>query len=623
MLLPEQKQKLVNAGYSASKIAAYERSKGLGSPTPQSGFGAALRDIPSDIGETVQNVGQAAAQGFFNKPLEARAQVERGEISGGAGFLKSLGAGAAGASRAIGEGILGVGKLFTSPKTEENIGQFVGEKVGQVAQTQPVQDLIARYQALTPEQKALVQGAGGLAEGAATALGFGPGVRAAGTVVKKTGQVAATGVKTAVPAVGTVAKLPIRGYAEAQGALTGTSEETISQAFNAARRGGKELEEFTKALRNKTTPEELVVRMREGVETVNAQKSANYSKKLAEIGDTVVDTKGIVPEVQANLKSLGIKINEEGVLDFSNSKFSTVPSAGNKLQTMYDKVVGLGDQRSLRDIDTLRQALKNLELAGDDNAARTANFAITNATNKVREAGKQVEGYGKMLSEFVDDAQFLDEVTEALSSGDKATIDTAYRKMATALKTNNEQRRNLLMELDEVTGGYVLSSVAGQQLSEALPRGLSRYMVGIFAGTALGTGGASLLPALVFASPRVVGEVLRAAGIAQGKVDKLINAFTKAKKEIGLPAGGTIQSGVRESVPSSNGSTLLDKAKGAFNTVRQEGKRGFVSINPRVAELRRTLAGIEKQINNTADKNAKIRLAKARDDIKRKIREIE
>src|SRR3990167_11053488 len=93
------------------------------------------------------------------------------------------------------------------------------------------------------------------------------------------------------------------------------------------------------------------------------------------------------------------------------------------------------------------------------------------------------------------------------------------------------------MELDEATGGYILSQVAGQQLSEELPRGLFRQIAAVMAGASVVTGGVSagLLPALVFASPRVTGEVLRALGIAANKIDALLGAFSKVRREIQIP----------------------------------------------------------------------------------------
>lgn len=536
-LTPEQRQKLIDAGYSASKINAYESAKGISTPKPQSGFVAAVKDIPSDIGEAFSRSKEAVQQGI-NTANDVRARVQNLETTPAAGTFQTIGGGLKAGARVVGEGFLGLLKTFTSPGTEKTVAGKVQEGAQKVAQTDIVQNLALKYASLSDEEKRNVDAAFGVLEAAGTVAGAGPAFKTARAGLSPVADAAGAAARTAAPIAAKAASIPVTGIAEVQGALTGTSGETVRQAFNAARRGGKELDEFTKSLRGNTTPEQLVNRLREGTDKINAEKSARFGEMLNTIGDQSVDTSSIVSGVAEDLKKIGVKIADDGSLDFSESKFRTVPQAANKLQAMFDEVKRLGDQQTVRGIDTSRQALGALLLTGDDASARTANLAITNAINRVRSAGKSVDGYGEALVQFGDDSEFLNEITRALSSGDKATIDTAYRKLATTLKTNNEQRRNLLMELDDATGGYILSSVAGQQLSEELPRGIFRQIAAGMAGVSVATGGisAGLLPALVFASPRVTGEVLRALGIAAGKVDTLLGAFSKVRSEIKIPS---------------------------------------------------------------------------------------
>lgn len=546
-LNPEQKQKLIDAGFSAQKIKSYENAKGLSSPAPQSGFRAAVKDIPSDLGEMVSRSKEAINQGI-QTATDIQGRVENMETTPMAGTYQTVGAGLKAGARVVGEGFMGVLKSFVSPQTEQAIAGKVQKGAEKVAQTDIVQSLAQKYASLSPEQKRNVDAAFGVLEAGATVVGAGPALGSAKAGLAPVADVAGGVARAAGPIAAKAGSIPVKGVSEVQGALTGTSGETVRQAFNAARRGGKELDEFTDALRGKTTPEELVTRLRDASDTVNAEKSAKFSEMLKSIGNEVVETKNIKTEVADDLKKLGVTVDKNGILDFSNSKFRTVPQASNKLQAMYDEVSRLGEQQTIQGIDTSRQALASLLLTGDDASARTANLAITNAINRVRGAGKTVDGYGEALAQFGDDSQFLNELTRALSSGDQATIDTAYRKLATTLKTNNEQRRNLLMELDEATGGYILSSVAGQQLSEELPRGLFRQIAAGIAGASVITGGVSagLLPALVFASPRVTGEVLRALGIATGKVDSLLNAFSKVRGELKIPTTFNVDDKIKD-----------------------------------------------------------------------------
>jgi hypothetical protein len=349
-----------------------------------------------------------------------------------------------------------------------------------------------------------------------------------------------TAVGAGLPILAPISKAITRGLskfggkvgAEVQGAITGTSAETIEQAFLAAKKGGKELDTFTSALRGKTTPEQLVNQIRDNVSVVNTQRQQMFRNTLAEFGDVVLDTTPAKQGFVQNLQQVGIEIAEDGTLNFDNNKLRLVPAAQTKIQQAFTDLMNTPAQSTLVDVDTTRQALKALSMAGDDPSANLANKLLDDAVRSVRNtASQQVPEYGQMLNQFAETSEFLDEITRGLSTGDKATVDQTYRRMATALKTNNEARLSLLQELDEVTDGAILSSISGQQLSETLPRGIFRQIAAGIAGGSVLTGGApsGLIAPLVLASPRVTGEVVRALGLATAQTEEIIKAISQAR----------------------------------------------------------------------------------------------
>ena len=399
--------------------------------------------------------------------------------------------------------------------------------------------------------------AGAVAKGA-RALGFARGAETVGKIAggAATGAIADAGVSMAegngprlgfgtvlgagIPAVSPIAKaiskaslkLAGKGAAEIQGALTGTSAETVEQAFNAARTGGKDLDAYTEALRGKTTPEALVNGVRENIDRIATQRQTLFRETLAELSDTTVSTAPAKEAFLQDLASAGITVGDDGLLDFTQSKLRTVPNAQSKLQQAWKEVNDMPETLTIGEIDTTRQAIKGIKaIAGDEPSANLANMLIDDAVRSVRGAGEQVDGYGKMLDNFGETSEFLDELSRGLSTGDARTIDQAYRRMATALKTNNEQRMALIQELDQATDGAILSTIAGQQLSEKLPRGIFRQIAAGMAGGAMLTGGISmqLLPTLVFASPRATGEFVRALGLGAAKTDQVIDALQTAR----------------------------------------------------------------------------------------------
>lgn len=155
-------------------------------PKPSAGvFSRAVVDIPSDLGEVFKGATDAVAGGIETASA-VRERVESGETSPVAGTFQTIGAGLRAGAEVIGQGVLGVGKLFTTPEAEKAIGEGVQSGVEILSQTAPAKEIIRQYEALTPEQKRNVQGALGAAEGLTTAFGFAPIVSKLKGVISET-----------------------------------------------------------------------------------------------------------------------------------------------------------------------------------------------------------------------------------------------------------------------------------------------------------------------------------------------------------------------------------------------------------------------------------------------------
>lgn len=142
-------------------------------PTQTGGFGATLRDIPSDVIQTFGGAVESVTKGM-ETASDVRRRVEMGETTPLAGTLQTIGGGLRAGAEIIGQGILGLGKTLLSPKREEQVAETVASGVERIAQTQPVQEISQRYSELSPEQQRNIQGALGAGEGLATTFGFAP-----------------------------------------------------------------------------------------------------------------------------------------------------------------------------------------------------------------------------------------------------------------------------------------------------------------------------------------------------------------------------------------------------------------------------------------------------------------
>lgn len=521
-------------------------------------------ELPKPKSERVQDIEETISRvsSSLGERADKIAEIKSAEASGQQGAVRSLfqkiGQGAGAVSDVIGQTAIGLGKAVLSQKAEEKIASTVSNVVSDpefIGNLPEVQNILNKYESLKQTNPSLARdidaslGLGQLGLDIATA-GIG------GQAVKGGAKLAAKGVETASQGAGKVAKLTGRGIAEIEGALTGTSAETLEQAFSSAFRGGEELNKFTKALRGELTPEQLVQNVRNSIDVVDTRKTTEYSQGLNSIKNIPVTTEDLISGATRKLEEFNITINPDNTLNFSKSNLRTVPAAQTKLQSAYEELLRANNSVNVGEIDTSRKALSELLLAGEDPSARAANAIITDFKDQVRGVGvkatEDTGDYKRLLDNFGDDAEFLNELKRSLASGDKNTVDTAYRRLATSLKTNNERRMNLIRELDEATGGYILADISGQQLSEALPRGLFRQIAAGVAGAGIVTGGITpgIIPALVFASPKVAGEVIRSLGIGAKKADTIIKAIADARKvvddlNIPLPAASAVTESIK------------------------------------------------------------------------------
>lgn len=486
-----------------------------------------IEETTVDIEEFVPAIKQRATERADN--IADIKESKQGAISKS---LQTVGQGAGFFSDIVGEALkTGAKALVPSQKGEDYVARKFEDFATVVGGTRPVQEITNAYARLKETNPTTAKN---LAAGANLLL-LGLDVAGGSLVAKPTKSAVSRATRKALAtgemAGETAGRLAGKGTAEMSGALTGTSGETIEQAFKSAMTGGEQLKAYTDALRKVTTPEQIVDSARSGVQLLSSEKTKAFGDMLRNIGGKTVEVGNIKKQIADDLKAVGVTITKDG-LEFGASKFRTVPQAQTKLNQLWVEANRFGKTATISEIDTARQALRALELTGDDASARTANMVINKAIDVVRKTGGAVDGYADALAKFGDDASFLDELNRSLSTGDQATIDTAYRKLATTLKTNNEQRLQLLQQLDERTGGTLLSSIAGQQMSEELPRGIFRQIMAGAAGMSALTGGvsASILPTLFFASPRVTGEVLRAMGISAAKTKALIRGVEAANK---------------------------------------------------------------------------------------------
>jgi len=350
-----------------------------------------------------------------------------------------------------------------------------------------------------------------------------------------------TAIGAGIASIPYIGKAIARGGQEILGATTGTGAGTIKQFSEAIAGGGEGANIARGALRGNIAPQDIVDEARTAFGTIIKNRSDDYSTQLSKIKTktNVIDHTPIIQKFNKQLEDFGVFANADGTPNFSRA-----PGLGRyekDLQGLSKTLAEWGTREgdsTIAGVDKLKQVIDDFRIGSQDSKKfdtfvtslrGEAKNIIRNNLTKSKDL-KTLLTYDKMLGDFEKSTKDIKEIQKALSLGDKASTDTAFRKLSTVLRTNNEMRRQAVKELNEITGGTLIPKIAGQQLSEILPRGLARTLgtVGAGAGLVSGAGIVPMLKLALVSSPRAVGEILNVLGIVGNKANIVKNALLKA-----------------------------------------------------------------------------------------------
>lgn len=387
-----------------------------------------------------------------------------------------------------------------------------------------------------------------------------------------------TAIGAGIPLVGPAVRGVGRLAGETLGASTGTGFGSVRRGLEATSQGGKSAEAFRSAMRGNTTPEQIVDEARGALGQVIRNRSNSYRESLGKLKlNTKEYTKDALrPVVEAFNKQLdefGVSFSGKGLPDFSRS-----PGLGR-----YEKdLMGISqvlknwgsrpDDLTVVGIDKLKQVLDDFRIGSAD--SRKFDSFVTNLRNEAKKIIKNEPEYDKMVKDYESSTGLIKEIQRGLSLGDKAQADTAFRKLTGALRVNNEFRKQLIDELDSLTEGTLSAKVAGQQMSEILPRGLVRPIGGL-AGAAGVLGGVGIIPLLKVAlltSPRLVGELLSALGYGASKTKQIMKLI--APQGVKLPGDAVLDSigGKKQTMDVASRSLATAKATQGQQKISDIGK---------------------------------------------------
>jgi hypothetical protein len=294
---------------------------------------------------------------------------------------------------------------------------------------------------------------------------------------------------------------------------TGAGGEAIRQAFEAGRAGGERAKMFRENITGVTDPENVLNAAKQNLSVLRDLKSQQYRSGMVNISKdkTVLDFAGIDKAISDAEKRTKFKGQIKDAAAFDKV---------TEVKELVDNWKGLdpAEYHTPEGMDALKQSVGAV-LEGLDpktNAYNTVNQVYGAIKSEVV---KQAPVYANVMSDYTKSLDQIKEVERALSLGNKASADTAMRKLQSLMRdnvqTNYGQRVKLAKQLEEQGGQMMMPGIAGQALQSFVPRGLSQVTgTGLAGSLAYGGMVPQAAATAAMASPRLMGETAYGLGMA-------------------------------------------------------------------------------------------------------------
>jgi len=289
---------------------------------------------------------------------------------------------------------------------------------------------------------------------------------------------------------------------------TGTSPETIAGALKAGATGDQT---FLQNLRGEAPMTAALDNAKHNLGLMRQAKNEAYRSGMVDIKN--------------DASQLHFKDIDQALNDLKNSatyKGQVINPTAQKLHDNLSTIVG--NWKSLdptqfhtpEGFDALKQTIGEAidTIPYEQSKARTMGSKVYNGVKNT--INDQAPTYSNVMKDYAEASDQIKQIEKSLSLGNKASVDTAMRKLQSLTRnnvnTNYGQRMSLAQELEAQKGAKpFISALYGQALSSPTARGMAGTLEG-----ATGLYGAMVNPAALAAiplqTPRLVGEGLYQAG---------------------------------------------------------------------------------------------------------------
>lgn len=303
------------------------------------------------------------------------------------------------------------------------------------------------------------------------------------------------------------------------GVTTGTSADTIGEAYSAGLLGGKQKKAFTDNMRGAEDQAAAVEEAKRAVGQIAENRAKQYT----------MDMKA----VKADKTPIDFKPIEQRFFDIVDSMYSGTHQVAadetiaklNKIQDVLAEWSADPTMHTAGGLDALKRRIDNLMPSFSDANVGDTERAITAVRNAVKDAVVEAAPqYKKAMEGYESSKATQREIERSLSLNRDAAADTALRKLQSLTRnnvnTNYGSRVKSADVLKDAGAETLMPRLAGQALNAKMPRGIMQAV----AGASL-LGGQFVNPLFwamaPLTSPRLVGEAANLAGTASRYAKKI------------------------------------------------------------------------------------------------------
>lgn len=312
---------------------------------------------------------------------------------------------------------------------------------------------------------------------------------------------------------------------------THTGAESIKAAANAGLSGGEKELAFVDNLRGNADAADILPGLKAGLRRMREERGAKYREGMAEIGQSPK----VIP--MDNIKSA---IDDAmNIKRYKGESISpTTEGVQADIQKQYERWAELNpaEYHTAEGLDAFKQAIGDIRDSTPPNTPQRA--VASRVYDSIKsEIVKQEPKYAEVMADYEKASKLTNEIEKSLSLGEKASADTAIRKLQSLTRnnvnTNYGNRLKMAKELEQNGAENLTEKLSGQALSSWTPRGLGGL-------SAAGTGSYGLyahdpmaIPLLAIQSPRLMGE----AALLAGKTAKFAGKGEKVIKDTSSKLG--------------------------------------------------------------------------------------